>query len=232
MNEYPMSLLEWSYEQIKQKLFSGELKPGEKLVVSKLAKDLDVSPTPIKEALNRLVAEGVLEALPRRGFQVKRLTIEEIQDVMRCRLMMETYAVDGAIENYKENPDISKKMREILRSLNKIGNKNYYEAATLEYEFHSQIIELSGNKKLMELYNIMWGVGFSFYIYSYLDYPMICHVKAVEEHEKMVTYLENGMNRELKGIITKHLEETIDLYNKILEEKKDKLKEEIAFMEE
>ena len=81
MDERPVSLLDWAYKQVRRMLFSGDLPQGQKIVVAQLANQLSISPTPVKEALNRLAAEGLLEAVPRRGFQVRRQSIKEVQDI-------------------------------------------------------------------------------------------------------------------------------------------------------
>ena len=93
MNEQPISLLEWAYTQIKEQLFAGKMHPGEKIVVGQIADSLSISPTPVKEALNRLVAEGLMITLPRRGFMVKKVSIAEVRDIMDCRIMFHVIGV-------------------------------------------------------------------------------------------------------------------------------------------
>ena len=57
MDARPVSLLDWAYKQVRRMLFSGDLPQGQKIVVAQLANQLSISPTPVKEALNRLAEE-------------------------------------------------------------------------------------------------------------------------------------------------------------------------------
>ncbi|MEG0116168.1 MAG: GntR family transcriptional regulator, partial [Hydrogenoanaerobacterium sp.] len=201
MEERPVSLLEWAYEEIKHRLFTGGLQPGEKIIVGQLAQSLSISPTPVKEALNRLVAEGLMIALPRRGFMVKRLTLKEIHDIMDCRIMMEVFAAKQAVENFSKHRDIQKNMLEVLKKLESIQTYDYVEATHLEQIYHGAFIELTENEKLIDLYNILFGVGFAFYVYSCSNHPMERHRLALHEHKLMYEYLEKGNVLSLENFI-------------------------------
>lgn len=219
MQKYPVSLLDWSYEQIKTKLFSGELNPGQKIVIGHLAKELEISPTPIKEALNRLVAEGFLAALPRRGFEVKSISSQEVHDILNCRIMIETYAVELAVKNFNKHPEIKKTMKETLTKLEKLDFYNFAEAARLEMLFHTSLIELTGNQKLIDLYNLLWGLGYSFYVYTSAHEPENRNCIAAQDHSKIYKYLEAGDVQKLEQTIKYHLEETLRLYDERIPEK-------------
>ena len=219
MPNYPISLLEWSYAQIKEKIFSGELKPGQKLIVGHLATELKISPTPVKEALNRLVAEGFLTTLPRRGFMVKQISSEEVHDIMNCRIMIETFAAKLAVANFKKNPKIGKKIKDTLSELKGLDFYNFAEAVRLEMLFHSSIIELTENQKLIDLYGLLWGVGYSFYVYSSSHHPMERNVIAAEDHMKIYEYLVAGNVEALESLMRYHLEETLRLYDTYVPEK-------------
>lgn len=212
MESHPVSLLEWAYQEIRQMLFSGRLAPGEKIVVGQLAEKLSISPTPVKEALNRLVAEGLLDALPRRGFQVKHLSAKEVHDILDCRLMMEVFAARKAVENFKRHPEIRKMMLADLKGLEKVEFHDYVEATRLEQSYHSAIIRLTENQHLITLYNILFGVGFSFYVYASENHPMERHAEAQSEHRQMLEALDRSDVEGLENALRSHLERTIDLY--------------------
>lgn len=212
MNEQPVSLLEWAYTQIKAQLFAGKMCPGEKIVVGQLADSFSISPTPVKEALNRLVAEGLMTTLPRRGFMVKKLSIEEVHDIMNCRIMMETFAAKLAVRNFSKHPEIQSKMQDALVKLKKIQFHDYAEASQLEQVYHGSIIELTENQKLIDLYNMLLGVGFSFYVYSSSNHPIERLDTGLQEHKKMYEYLEKGESDNLEALLRTHLERTTQLY--------------------
>ncbi|WP_312641067.1 GntR family transcriptional regulator [Hydrogenoanaerobacterium sp.] len=216
MRERPVSLLEWAYNEIKQQLFIGKLQPGEKIIVGQLAESLSISPTPVKEALNRLVAEGLMITLPRRGFMVKQLTMKEIHDIMNCRIMLEVFAVKQAVHNFPKHPEIKKNMLDVLKKLENIQTHDYVEATQLEQVYHGAFIQLTENQKLIELYNMLFGVGFAFYVYSSSNHPMERHRIALNEHKLMYEYLEKGNSDALEKLLRTHLEKTMEFYETFL----------------
>lgn len=213
MAERPVSLLEWAYGQIRELLITGALQPGQKLVVGQLADSLSISPTPVKEALNRLVAEGFLETLPRRGFMVKQLSAKEVHDIIDCRMMMEVFAARKAVENFPRYPDIQRQMLDVLAELEEIGIHDYVKATRLEQTYHGALIQLTENQRLIDLYAMLFGVGFAFYIYSSSNHPMERHMAAQEEHRKMYDYLYSGDIERLEDALRVHLEKTMELYD-------------------
>lgn len=81
---------------LKQALLEARLKPGQRLVTRELAQRLGMSPTPVREALLKLVAAGVLEATPAQAFQVPRITPERYQEIARIRHAVEGLAAETA----------------------------------------------------------------------------------------------------------------------------------------
>ena len=87
------TIKEQVYEIIKDKILSGELKSGDWLQESKLAESLNVSRSPVREALKELVGEGLLENIPNKGVFVKTLSIKDIYNIFEFREVMEKYAI-------------------------------------------------------------------------------------------------------------------------------------------
>lgn len=78
---------------LMQELRSGRLQPGERLTELGIAEQLDVSRTPVREALNQLVEQGLLEARPRGGYLVPSPTVSEIRDIIAVRMLLEPPAI-------------------------------------------------------------------------------------------------------------------------------------------
>lgn len=186
------------------------------MVVNNVAESLSISPTPVKEAMNRLVAEGLLVMLPRRGFMVKQLNIEEVRDVMNCRMMMETFAADSAAKNFHKHPDIQRRMLEVLGKLETVQSEDYVKAAQLEQIFHSSIVELAENEKLNELYHMLFGVSISFHVYASSKHPMERLDDAQTEHRLMYLCLEEGNVQRLEELLRTHLVRTMKIYETFL----------------
>ena len=216
MEERPLSLVEWAYKEIKEKIFNGGLKSGQKIIVSPLATDLNISPTPVKEALNRLVAEGLLTTLPHRGFMVKALTPETIKDAIECRIMIETFCAQSACENFHTDLQLTGMMSDTLLKYEGLDPYNYIEAIQLERTFHRAYVQLSHNQRLLSLYDLLWGVEFSYYIYSSTDHPLVRHQEALKEHKQIYEYLNSGNAMDLELLIKYHLNKILELYQGFL----------------
>ena len=106
MNVPPESLLELAYQTLKDNILRGVYPAGSKLPVDRLSRELSISSTPIKGALNRLVAEHLVEQVPRCGYAVVRLSIKDISEVLEIRKMFEIFAIRPAIKNKQRFPAI------------------------------------------------------------------------------------------------------------------------------
>ena len=107
------NLRESAYLHIQQKIASGGLGPGGAITELGLANELGISRTPIREALSRLTAEGILEQTPNRGAIVARLTRQDIIELYELREALEVYAVQKAARQSPQQADLNK-----LRELN------------------------------------------------------------------------------------------------------------------
>ena len=103
------------YQLLLRRILSGEAAPGGRLDAEELSQTLGVSRTPVKDALTRLCAEGLVEITPRRGTRVTALTRRDIQELHDVRRMIELYAAHSAIK--AASPQHQLRLREILHEL-------------------------------------------------------------------------------------------------------------------
>lgn len=90
-------LVEQAYQALKRSLIRCEFEPGQRLRVEELQQRYGLSSTPLREALNRLVQQGLVKALEHRGFRVAPISVEAIRDLTRVRLLVETETLRDAI---------------------------------------------------------------------------------------------------------------------------------------
>ncbi len=129
---------------INDQLFSGELKAGQKISLAELARTLETSVTPIREALTQLEHEGIIQYIPNIGFCVRTLTIEEAKQTYNLIGVLEEYAV--SLSEYSNN-DI-KQLLQIIE--NKIHAKTNKERQQLDKLFHTKLTENSKNRVVLE----------------------------------------------------------------------------------
>jgi DNA-binding GntR family transcriptional regulator len=146
--EHP-SLKQSAYNIIKEKLLRGELPPDEKIREDLLAQEISMSRTPVREAINQLTAEGLVNNIPRRGIYPIKLNAAQIRELLDVREALEVLAVRRCIENI--NNEQLKDLNDILKQFELMISKGKYDKCNeLDSSFHKKIASISGNSKLIE----------------------------------------------------------------------------------
>jgi len=170
--EQPKSMLEFALTKIREDIQSGKYPPGSKLSSKDISEELGISRTPINAAINRLVAEGLAEAIPRRGNIVTELSADKINDIVDVRIMMETHAAKAAVKNFEKHMDTIAEMESVLEQLDHIGDKDYTTASKLEAKFHTLFVSLSENDQLTNLFENNWNVSTVYHAHLLSEKPL------------------------------------------------------------
>ena len=133
---------------LKRRIMSGEFLPGTQLSPAELAKTYETSRTPVRDALNALAQEGLVEIIPRRGYFVSRITVRDVLDIFQFRLILETATAEMA------TPCISQEEIDRLAHLSSryvAGNIESYKAYLEENrQFHLRVAQAAGNRLLVD----------------------------------------------------------------------------------
>jgi DNA-binding GntR family transcriptional regulator len=146
-----LTLWQRVYDHLRTEIFEGRLEPGTELIEVALAGQLGVSRGPLREAIGRLAAEGLVTVSPRRGAVVRSLSKEEFLHLYQVREALERMAVQLAV------PRLTEEQFEGLAELNEAmeahATRNKVDAFfEANLAFHARLLEASGNAKLQELY--------------------------------------------------------------------------------
>lgn len=145
INRQPLS--EQVYHQIKKLILTGQLAPGVRLTEKTLAQDLGISPTPVRESLRRLYADGLVELQPYKGVIVRSVKPEEVLEAFVCREALEGLA--GSLAARTMDAAGVARLRDILaRTLQEESGDALVE---LNEEFHQVILEYAQNRRLFLL---------------------------------------------------------------------------------
>lgn len=142
-------LNETIYNAIKQRIFAGQLRPGQKLTHQDLAEALSVSRTPVRESLERLYQEGFVLRVPNRGYYVAEIDAEEARELYETREALEVYELRRAFERGISSTDLDR-----LERLNdiygqRIGIAHTRQRLQLDRDFHLALAALSGNRYML-----------------------------------------------------------------------------------
>lgn len=145
-------------EQVKkyvvEAILSGELKPGDRIVESALARQLGVSQAPVREAVRDLVLLGFLEAEPYKGTSVRSFSPEELYECYSVRAALEALAARTAATRLTE-ADVQS-LRQILDEMIGAAQKHDVEQMIrLDNNFHETILQISGNRLLYQLWKTL-----------------------------------------------------------------------------
>jgi len=173
------------YERLKNMIFEGELKPGDKIVQEKIAENLGVSRTPLMKALLMLENEFLVESIPRRGMFIKGKNIKDLVDVYKCREALEGMAARILAE--KKDPDTIKQLTECFEKFKDQEVIDVEVYSRSDEAFHKLLIELTGNKPL--------DIS---YFYGNIHDKVIGHglvrppEETLQEHFEIINAIKNG----------------------------------------
>jgi len=171
-----------AYEQIRDAIRNGRLKPGDRVTESEIANWLKMSRTPVREAVFRLETEGLLTRQSRQGLTVAKLDYQAVIELYAMREVLEgTAAHSAALHASQPEVEALREMLEIERS---IGEDDPTKAADANRRFHQIIYHAAHNRYLLKslnaLSNAMILLG-----HTTLAMPGR-HATALEEHEALV----------------------------------------------
>ena len=154
MNEKIMtgeaSLAEEVTEVLRDRIINGEYKMGEKLTENKIATDLKVSRTPVRDAFRQLVKEQLVEYVPNKGCFARGFSRKDMSDIYAVRSEVEKLAVTWAIEN--ADSDKINALREHLELMSFYTENNMYEKLLAANEvFHNMIYQMSGSRFIVQV---------------------------------------------------------------------------------
>lgn len=146
------SLNETAYELIRDKILRGDYELGSRLREDLLAEEISMSRTPIREAVNRLVASGLIVNHVRKGLYIIQPEDREIEEFIDIRNALEKLSIEKCIQNMTEahKAKIISNL-EAFRAALEAGD--YDECNALDAEFHATIARIADNGKLMESLN-------------------------------------------------------------------------------
>lgn len=173
------------YEQVKAMAVSFRLRPGDRLNEVALSKELGVSRTPLREALNRLVAERMFDFRPGQGFFCRPLDAQSVYDLFELRQIIEVAAARSACEKASDE-ELGSLSNELYETGIDITGLTVEEAVSRDEAFHLGIAKLSGNAELLEtLRRINERIRYIRWISMSLDRVQ----RSKEEHKRVMQAL-------------------------------------------
>lgn len=153
------------YNEVRRSLIIGRFAPGAKVTLRGLATQVGTSITPVRVAVNRLVAEGAFEVLPNRWLAVPSMTKEKFGEITHWRVQLESEATRRACKH------VDKRMLGELEAINRrivdsVKRGDRSDLLAINYEFHFAIYRASRSSILVPMIESLWLRGGPFTFYS------------------------------------------------------------------
>jgi DNA-binding GntR family transcriptional regulator len=192
------NLTELTYRSIKESLLNGRFGELARLTEDSLAKQLGISKSPVREALNRLEAEGLIRIESRRGASVRRFSAKEVRDLYDLRVALEVHSIDAAAITPKFLRDLGASIGRTKKFL-KSGDKLAHIEEDMK--FHGMITAASGN---VELCRVLENVQQKTLLCRSKSYELSSSTAPVA-HRRIYEALKKGDKREAQVAMQEHI---------------------------
>ena len=190
-------------EYVKNRILSGNLAPGAPLNEVAIASELSISRAPVREAMQILLREGLIESLPQKGKNVMALTAKQIENSYFTGGVLEAAAVAQALDQYTDQ-DIAK-LERIVAKMKVVADKNglVSDLAPLDNAFHDLLFSRIDNELVIELCRRSCQGISKFLLYKHWVklYPP---KKVFERHKEIVDALKTKDPQIVEGVIREH----------------------------
>ena len=192
---------------IRSGLLSGRFIPGKAVTIRGLAAELDVSPMPVREVLQRLAAENALEVKPNGRVQVPDMTPARFDELLKARHLLEPELAKAALPylSLKDARDLSRIDDEIDEKLSSGDAEAYLR---LNHAFHFHIYRASGSKVLLPLVDSLW---LQFAPFMRTVYGRVGTANLVDQHKAAIRAIERKNSDELLAAITADISDGMGL---------------------
>ena len=197
------------YQILRESILTGKFRPGERLLELKLAQELRVSRSPIREALRMLEQDGLVINMD-NGTVVNPMEVEDIEEIYQCRIASEPYA--GFLAALRITEEEIAELEQLVNEAEvAYDQKDSERVVELNTTFHDQIVRISGNRRLSEIVDKIRSLSIlarntELQVYSrpgdYLD-----------EHKEIVKAFKSKDAHVVESVIRKHIENDWKYYS-------------------
>lgn len=190
-------------DRILQLILEGELKPGDRVVETRIARELDVSQSPVREAIRDLAGVGFLEIEPYRGARIRQFTREEFLDDMEIRGELEAIAAERAATRITDSQ--IERLKALVAEMHALGETgDPHGQAMKNTEFHRTVVEAAGSAALERLWSMLEPFART---YLTAMAPGADLVWLGDRHSSIVEALEAGDSEIAASVMRQHASE-------------------------
>ena len=209
-----LSLREKAYQVIRQRLVNADLRPGSRVSEKALSKELAMSRAPVREAVNRLVSEGLLEQIPNEGSFVTKPDRTDLADLYQLREWLETCAATEAARRVTEQHlvELKRACEETLAvarlhrqsGARTLGESLYCRYTVADLAYHSALIRASGNRRAMKIIADQHVIS---RVFGFVSERLGLHdvVRCWREHVRILRAVSRGDAKDARKRLRRHI---------------------------
>lgn len=190
------------YHHIREKILKGEIPPRERLIETRLAREIGTSRTPVREALHSLELEKLIKSIPRVGYIVESMDQQDLEQICEIRNVIEALGARWAIEKAQKKlaKDLTKNVARQERALAAHDPGGYVE---LDAQFHEIIAKSSGSDRLLELVQTLRRHMLRYRMH--VVYAMDTALRSIEGHKAILKAVQEGNSEAAVEALQHHL---------------------------
>ncbi|MBI1775144.1 MAG: GntR family transcriptional regulator [Proteobacteria bacterium] len=199
-----------SYAELRRRILALEFEPGHRLDVDRLAEELTVSVSPIKEALKQLESEGLVEVLPRRGTVIREFDPADVADLYEAREIVETAAVRRAMDRGAHRAllgELSRTIADFTAACDRGRIVRADKALAADNRFHVLIVSATGNRRLAAIHAALIDQA---HLVRRFSMRLDRAEGTMAEHQSILAALSAGDQDEAERAMRRHLVEARD----------------------
>jgi DNA-binding GntR family transcriptional regulator len=203
-------------ERLRDSIVNGSLEPGSQLSEVELASRFGVSRGPVREALQRLIQEGLVRSEPHRGVFVPVLSDDDIRDIYLARDALETSAVQHIIDTSKGEQTASQ-LDQFVNLMAEAGAAEDWEAVgRYDLDFHTTLVAATGSERLQRMFStVISETRLCLGVLTAAD----ARTDLVGEHREIASLIRDGQTAEAVAVLKKHFDDAVvTLHNRTTDE--------------
>lgn len=207
------TLAEKAFISLHRAIVSGELSPGARIPLDELARMLDMSAMPVREAVRRLSSMGLVENVPHKGARIAELSIEDLIEVYEARLVLEPLAVYRGAMAFTEMDEVVARRALDVMSVGPETLTDVTEHWSAHSTFHLGLYEAAGSNWLMRLIRPLWDSSERYRLATPLERGVAARR---DEHEKVLEACVDHAGGLAAGMLYNHLASTANSTSKAM----------------
>lgn len=192
------------YQTLKELIFNGDYPPGFRINEVKIAKEFNVSRSPVREAIRALEKEGLLVTNDKSQLEVYNPTLKDVEEIYQCRSALESLSVEIAtgLAKQQDIDVLEDLLRKTKSALDGEGKKQ--ELIQLNEQFHDQILELSKNSRLQKLLDDIKSLT---HLYRVMNFDGQERKFVIyKEHYQIFLHIKEGNADKAAALMKEHIE--------------------------